>query len=87
MGAVGLEHKDLFPERPADEGRPRAGRSTIRATDLLRIIDREAQAVALVAADFLEHRTIDEPTWERLSRAVHRIGRARDHAAPARAEP
>jgi len=40
--------------------------------------------VAIIGADFLEHREIDEPTWDRLAQGVHRINSARAVAAPMR---
>lgn len=85
LKAAGLRLGDLF-ERPLSHRLP-PGQSRIPAADLLQLIDREATVVAVIAADFLEKRDIDAATWERLARAAHRIGRARDHAAPAKVRP
>ncbi|CAN5158876.1 hypothetical protein BH24PSE2_BH24PSE2_17520 [soil metagenome] len=82
LHALGLRMSDLFPEPLAHHVAP--SRSRIPAADLLAIIDRHAMLVTIIAADVLEHREIDEPTWRRLAQAASRIGRARDMATPAR---
>ena len=78
MAAAGLEMTDLFPERLPDQ-HYKPCKSRIPARDLLMLISQEAGIVALIAADFLEKRQIDEATWSRLAAAANRIGRARDH--------
>ena len=81
VAAVGLRLKDLFPERPPDNRR-RPSQSRIPAADALVAIDHEAHVVAIIGADVLEHRELDQPTWDRLALAVHRIGAARAAVAP-----
>jgi len=80
VSALGLELKDLFPERPAEHRGPSTPR--IPAADVLIALDHETHVVAIVAADVLEHREVDPPTWARLAQAVHRIGDARALIAP-----
>ncbi len=83
LHAVGLEVAALFPERLDHHFKP--SHRSIPARDLLELIDRQALTVALIASDFLEHRDIDEPTWQMLAGSARRIGEARDMASPARA--
>ena len=85
MQAVGLRMGDLY-DRPI-EHRPKPTKRQIPATDALEAIDHEAKVVAFIATDFLEHREIDEETWQRLAEAVSRIGAARSKCAPARFKP
>ena len=82
LAAVGLEFADLFP--PPDPAVHRRGPSASRisSTDALATIDHEAQVVAVIASDVLEHREIDGPTWERLAQAAQRIGDTRAQVAP-----
>ncbi len=79
LGAIGLEWSALFPATDAAARGSAPSHSRIPARDLLEIISEEASVVALVAADFLEHRAIREVDWQRLAQAAARIGRARDH--------
>lgn len=76
--ALGLALADLY-DRPA-EHRREPTHNRIPARDLLEIIGVEVTVVALVAADFLAHKTISEADWKRLTTAAGRINRARDHA-------
>lgn len=82
LAHVGLNFADLF-EKPLGQ-HFRASKSRIPAADALAAIDHEAHLVAIVGADLLEHRAIDEPTWARLAAAVERIGTVRAASAPAR---
>jgi len=81
VAAVGLGLSDLFPERPTDHRR-RPPHSRIPAADALVAIDHEAHVVAIIGADILAHRELDQPTWERLALAVRRIGDTRAAVAP-----
>lgn len=77
--SLGLELTDLFADRPqAHSNKPK--RARIPARDLLLLISHEATVVALLAADFLKYQAFTEADWSRLSQAVERIGRARNHA-------
>lgn len=85
LAAIGFKLVDLFP--PRDVALHRRGPSSPRipAADALVAIDHEAHVVAVVGADVLAHREIDEPTWERLMQAVHRIGDIRAQVVPLKA--
>ena len=86
LAAIGLEFGALFPPRTATHHRPPLV-SRVAAADALVAIDHEARVVAIIGADFLQHRAIDSPTWQRLALAAQRIGDARAVAAPARIKP
>ena len=86
VAAIGLELKDLFPGRPHDH-RFKPSRPRIPAADALAVIDHEAHVVAVIGADMLETREMDDPTWGRLAQAVHRVGDARAAVAPLRIKP
>lgn len=77
LDSLGLEWGALFPE---DRRELPQSSSRIPARDLLEIISAETSVVAMAAADMLEHKSINETDWQRLTQAAARIGRARDHA-------
>jgi hypothetical protein len=79
LAALGFALADLYPERLPGHSYP-ASHSSIPARDLLAIIGAEATVVAIVGADMLANKTISEADLQRLAQAVHRIGRAVDHA-------
>lgn len=86
LAAIGLEFAALFPARSTTQQRsPLVSR--VAAMDALAAIDHEAHVVAIIGADFLQHREIDPPTWQRLALVAQRIGDARAVAAPARIRP
>ena len=77
-----LTFAPLFPERlPATRqgGGYASSHSKIPARDLLEVISEETSVVYIVASDLLARRNITEADWQRLSTAVARIWRARDH--------
>lgn len=78
LGAIGLEIGDLFPEQ-GDHHQPKV-KPRFYATDLLRIIHREALIVALVAMDIHQGRSVSPEDSERLLVARNRIIEALDHA-------
>jgi hypothetical protein len=84
--AIGLEFRDLFPagriRRVEPHERPRYSSS-----DALAALDHEAHVVAIIGADMLEHRDVDQETWERLATAVRLIGDARAVCCPAKVPP
>ncbi len=82
LSAVGLTFADLMPERINGQHSFKPRR--IDARQVLATLDHEALVVAIVGADFLDHRAIDEDTWNRLGVAVCRINTARAMCAPAR---
>jgi len=77
LGAAGMEIGDLFPETRENRGRVKP---RFFATDLLRIIHREALIVALVASDIHQGRLVSPEDQERLLVARNRILEALDHA-------
>ena len=78
LGAVGMEIGDLFPEK-GENHHPKV-KPRFYATDLLRIIHREALIVALVAMDIHQGRSVLSEDRERLLVARNRIMEALDHA-------
>ena len=80
LAAVGMTFTDLYPERPKAH-RYKPTRMKISPRDALRILDREAFVVGIIANDLLEHREVDEATFDRLARAIARIGAVREVAS------
>ena len=81
LSAVGLTFADLMPESIGIHSyKPQR----FDARQILATLDHEALVVAIVGADFLGHRAIDDETWNRLGVAVRRINTARAMCAPAR---
>lgn len=66
-----------FKGDPSGYHRQMPRRSKLPARDALEAIDHEAHVVAVIGADVLEHKDIDNETWGRLALAVSRIGNAR----------
>jgi len=87
LRALGLQFADLFPLRASAMRFARPTSSRIPTTDALQAIDHEAHVVAVIGADMLETREMDDPTWERLAQAVRRIGDARAAVVPLRIKP
>lgn len=75
LGAVGLEFKDLFPERITDHAPPT--RNRIGAGDLLRMTERELYVVAIVASDIQAKRAVSEEDWKRFAKAANALMFAR----------
>jgi hypothetical protein len=86
--AVGLEYRDLFPDHGPEYSRIRRVEPhelpRLSAVQALESLDHEAMVIALVGADFLEHREIDAPTWQRLAKAVSLVRDARAVCCPAK---
>ena len=82
LTAIGLTFADIMPERigSGHNYNPPA----FDARQVLATLDHESLCVSVIGADFLEHKEIDEPTWDRLAQAVARINTARTIAAPLR---
>ena len=82
LDAVGLTFAALFKEGSTySHIKPQ---KWLNASDAIATLDHEALVVAIIGADFLEHKEIDEPTWSRLAQSVERINSARAIAAPMR---
>ena len=83
LAAVGMTFSDVMPEPLSHHIRPT--RSRIPASDALMTLDHESLVVAIIGADILEHKEVDEPTYTRLAQAVGRINETRSVCAPAKA--
>jgi hypothetical protein len=79
--AIKIEFRHLFPagriRRIDDRERPR-----LSAAAALAALGEEAMVVAIIGADFLARRSIDDATWSRLATAVRRISDARAVCCP-----
>ena len=71
LAAVGLSLRDLFENRQPFEAPSKPSRVPLR--DLIPLLRHEAHIVALVGADALLSRTIDQDSWDRLAEATRRI--------------
>ena len=80
--ALGLTFSDVMPKPVGGDHSYRPQRFDAR--QVLTTLDHESLVVAIIGADFLEHKEIDEPTWSRLAQGVQRINSARAIAAPLR---
>ena len=87
LSAIGLTFSDVMPERIGTEHSYKPVRNRISPRDALATLDHESLVVAIVGADFLEHKEIDDETWGRLAAAVERINTTRAMCAPARVTP
>ena len=84
LGAIGLTFTDIMPDRIGSEHYHRPIRQRFDARQVLGCLDHESLVVAIIGADFIERRSLDEATWQRLSTAVSRINEGRALAAPLR---
>ena len=80
LNAIGLTFSDVMPERIGGDHSYRP--QSFDARQVLATLDHESLVVAIIGADFLGHKEIDEPTLSRLAQGVHRINSARAIAAP-----
>ena len=87
LSAIGLTFSDVMPERIGQDHVYKPVRNRISAKDALSTLDHESIVVEIIGADFLEHKEIDDETWDRLGAAVQRINTTRAMCAPARARP
>jgi len=87
LSAIGLTFSDVMPERIGQDHAYKPVRNRISAKDALSTLDHESLVVAIIGADFLEHKEIDDETWDRLGAAVQRINTTRAMCAPARMRP
>ena len=84
LAAVGLSFSDVMPERVGEQHSYKAIHQTVPARDALMTLDHESLVVAIIGADILEHKEVDEPTLSRLAQAVGRINKTRSMCAPAK---
>ncbi len=87
LSAIGLTFADVMPERIGQDHAYKPVRNRISPRDALATLDHESLVVAIIGADFLEHKEIDGETWDRLGAAVQRINTTRAKCAPARMRP
>lgn len=73
LGAVGLEHDVLFPEK-SKGSRPLERRRLTTASQALECLAFEGLLVSIVARDICQGKPIDEKTRERVALAAGRIG-------------
>ncbi len=87
LSALGLTFSDVMPERIGQDHSYKPVRNRISPRDALATLDHESLVVAIIGADILEHKEIDDETWDRLGIAVNRINTTRAECAPARHRP
>ncbi len=87
LSAIALTFADVMPERIGQDHAYKPVRNRISPRDALETLDHESLVVAIIGADFLEHKEIDGETWNRLGAAVQRINTTRAMCAPARMHP
>lgn len=75
LGAIGMTFDDLFPEKEKWH-RQKPVRTKFFATDLLRVINREALIVVVAAIDMAGGKKLNEGDLERLKVAAQRIEEA-----------
>ncbi len=81
LDAIGLKFSDLYPKPLGHHFKP--SKLRVNPRESLATLDHESLVVAIIGADFLEHKEIDEATWRRLAAAVNRINSTRAQCAPA----
>ena len=87
LSAIGLTFSDVMPERIGSDHSYKPVRNRISPRDALATLDHESLVVAIIGADILDHKEVDESTWGRLAAAVQRINSTRAMCAPARMRP
>lgn len=75
VAAVGLELRDLFPERPA-EHRRKPSRAWLDARDVLTCIALECEVIAIAASDLERGQTFAPEDADRISQAAGRVRNA-----------
>jgi hypothetical protein len=76
LESIGLSFRDVMPDRVGEKHHHKP-RRWVSARDALQSLDHESLVVAVIGADFLEHKEIDEDTWLRLATSVSRINTVR----------
>jgi hypothetical protein len=75
--ALGLQLQDLFPDGPRGSFPP--ARNRIPARDVLEAVAVELDCAAILLAEVVERRAINEEGWQRLALAAARVGAAAAH--------
>lgn len=71
LSAIGLTFADVMPER-IGHWKP-AKRPPIAPIDAIRIARMELTVIGIIASDVLQHKEIDQATWDRFAKAAGRI--------------
>lgn len=80
LAALGLQFTDLYPETlPRRDGGYQAVRNRIPAGEVLQAVSQEISLAAILLADIVEGRQINEDGWQRLALAAQRVGAAATH--------
>jgi len=87
LDALGLSVSDVMPERVGAKHSHRPLHKPFSARDALATLDHESLVVAVIGADILECKEVDDDTWDRLGAAVQRINATRAMCGPARMRP
>ncbi len=80
LDAIGLTFSDLYPEPLGHHFKSSPMRTSPR--EILASLDHESLVVALIGADFIRRKSLDQETWSRLAKSVNRINSARAQVAP-----
>lgn len=80
LSALSLEFSDLYPESLGHHFKPIKQR--VNAREILCSLDHESLVVAIIGADFVKRKSLDDETWHRLAKAVSRINSGRAQVAP-----
>ena len=84
LSAIGMTFSDVMPERIGQDHSYKPIRNRISPRDALAALDHESLVVAIIGADILTHKKVDESTWSRLAQSVARINETRAMTAPAK---
>ena len=86
LAAVGMTFSDIMPEQLSEHSY-KPMRQPFDARQVLATLDHESLVVAIIGADVLEHKELDDKTCDRLGVAVNRINAARAECVPLRHRP
>ena len=80
LDAIGLKFSDLYPEPLGHHFKSNPMRTSPR--EILASLDHESLVIALIGADFIKRKSLDQETWSRLAKSVNRINFGRAQVAP-----
>lgn len=80
LDSIGMEFKDLFPERLSNETGFKPVREHFSPRDLLYLIQQEARIVCIAAIDLKNGKPLNEVDHKRLITAMERINEVVNHA-------
>ncbi len=74
VGAIGLQVKDLFPDKSAQPGAGTpAQKLKLPASQALQILAFEASVIAVIGSDMARHKAVSTTDHQRLLKAVGRV--------------